>query len=421
MSTKLQPIKGMKDIMPSEHRSYTHIIDRSRHISQLYGYGELSTPLLELINVFDRSLGESSDVVSKEMYDFIDKGNRHVALRPEFTASIMRAVISNNLIDSLPQKFFSHGPVFRYDRPQAGRQRQFYQLNFENIGSSGAYHDAEIIELAAKLLEDFGILGYTKLEINSLSNSADRASYNNALIEYFSKYKNDLSEDSKKRLDSNPLRIMDSKDDKDKKLSVDAPKIDRFYCSESRKYFDKVLEFLSLLGVQYEVNLRLARGLDYYCHTSFEFVTDRLGSQSAVLAGGRYDGLYNILSESKTTSVPAIGFAAGVERILLLSDHAFDEPSSVCILPFDERDLEYSARLVSIIRSAGIIAYLDSDSKIQKRLKRASSRNAKFVIFIGEEERKAEQYQIKDLESGQQQSLSLMDLMKFLKSSMLAN
>ena len=291
MSSKLQPIKGMKDILPDEHRSYTHIINRSRQISQLYGYGELSTPLLELVNVFDRSLGETSDVVSKEMYDFTDKGDRHVALRPEFTASIMRAVISNNLTDNLPQKLFSHGPVFRYDRPQAGRQRQFYQLNFENIGPSGPYHDAEMIELAVKLLEDFGILDYAKLQINSLGNSTDRASYNQALVEYFSKYKNDLSEDSKKRLESNPLRIIDSKDKKDQKLSGDAPTIDKFYCAESRKYFDKVLEFLNLLGVQHEVNLRLARGLDYYCHTSFEFVTDRIGSQSAILGGGRYDGI----------------------------------------------------------------------------------------------------------------------------------
>ena len=417
MSSKLQPIKGMKDILPDEHRSYTHIINRSRQISQLYGYGELSTPLLELVNVFDRSLGETSDVVSKEMYDFTDKGDRHVALRPEFTASIMRAVISNNLTDNLPQKLFSHGPVFRYDRPQAGRQRQFYQLNFENIGPSGPYHDAEMIELAVKILEDFGILDYAKLQINSLGNSTDRASYNQALVEYFSKYKNDLSEDSKKRLESNPLRIIDSKDKKDQKLSGDAPTIDKFYCAESRKYFDKVLEFLNLLGVQHEVNLRLARGLDYYCHTSFEFVTDRIGSQSAILGGGRYDGLYNVLSESKNTSVPAIGFAAGIERILLLSELVFEEPASVCVLPLDESDLEYSARLVSILRAAGIIAYLDSDSKIQKRLKKAASRNAKFVIFIGETERASEKYQVKDLQSGKQQNLFLMDLMKFLKSS----
>lgn len=412
MTKKMQPIKGMKDILPEEHRVFNEIISTARRIGQLYDYQEISTPMMELVSVFDRTLGDSSDVVSKEMYDFRDKRDRHVALRPEFTAGIMRAFISNNMNTSLPCKLFSSGPLFRYDQPQQGRQRQFHQLNFENIGGCDAYADAETIELAVRLLDEINILSKVNLEINSLGDAQSRGDYNIALQEYLSKYKEDLSSDSKIRLEKNPLRILDSKDAGDQKIVATAPVLEEFYSRESMQSFEKVQNSLSKLGIEYIVNKKLVRGLDYYCHTTFEFTTDMLGAQGTVLAGGRYDGLCKLLGGG---DIPGVGFAAGIERISMISQLKIDKPRSVVIVPVSEEEIDDAMRLGFLLRSANICTTIDNNGKIPKRIQRAVARGAKYIIFIGQEERENEKYKIKNLDLEKEEVLSLVGIMKMLK------
>ncbi len=415
MSSKIQPLKGMKDTLPHEQKLHSFIIDVAKKLSNLYGYEEIAVPLLEYVKIYDRTLGVSSDVVSKEMYDFMDKGERHVALRPEFTAGVMRMIISNNLAIGKPVKFFSHGPVFRYDRPQAGRQRQFQQLNFEHVGVKGPYADAEIIDFAFKLLEQCNIFDGITLEINSLGSKDCRDKYSSSLASYYRKYVKDLSNDSKTRLEQNPLRILDSKDPMDKKISLDAPKIDSSYDKESSEYFDKLKKFLDLLGVPYAVNKTLVRGLDYYSHTIFEFVSQDGGSQSTVLAGGRYDELSQMLGGGEN---PAIGFAAGIERMIALTNHTPKKSRSVVIIPIEESNEQAAARLASIVRAANIVTQVDISGKIPRRLQRANEDNAKFVIFIGDEESKSDKFKLKDLDKHEEKILSLMDIMKIIKSEL---
>lgn len=414
MTQKLQPVKGMKDILPEEHKIFNEIVFTARRISQLYGYGEISTPMMEFVSVFDRTLGDSSDVVSKEMYDFKDKKARHIALRPEFTAGIMRAFISNNMSATLPCRLFSAGPLFRYDQPQQGRQRQFHQLNFENIGATGAYTDAETIELATRLLDALNILPKVSLEINSLGDADSRQKYNLALKEYFENYKNDLSEDSKARLDKNPMRILDSKDNKDKEIVASSPSIDKFYSSDARQFFDKLQYALDLLGIEYQVNKKLVRGLDYYCHTTFEFTTTMLGAQSTILAGGRYDGLCKLLGGG---DIPGVGFAAGIERILMLSELIPETPRSITIIPVSEQEIDSAMRLGYLLRSADLPTIMDSTGKLPKRIQRAVANGAKYVIFIGQEERENELFKIKNLDLEQEETLSLAGIMKMLKEN----
>lgn len=410
MSNNLQPIRGMKDLMPEDCRTHNFIKDTSKQIGELYGFAEASTPILEHTEVFDRTLGETSDVVSKEIYNFADRKGRNLALRPEFTAGTMRAVISNGLTNKLPQKLFSSGPVFRYDRPQEGRQRQFHQINFEHIGAGGAFSDAEIIKLAAHILETLGINDVT-LELNSLGCKESRAKYQEALVEYFSSYSDQLSSDSTRRLSTNPLRILDSKDEADKNLVKNAPVIADYYTDESVSYFSQVKEYLSMLDIKYIVNPRLVRGLDYYSHTAFEFTSTALGAQGTVLAGGRYDGLCELMGGP---SVPAIGFAAGVERIAMLSSFDINTPRPVWIIPIGEKSIEYSAKLSSNLRKNNIITTIDFNGKIAKRVQKAVASSAKFIIFIGDEEVENNSYKLKDLDQEQEKLVSYNELLSII-------
>jgi len=414
MSNNLQPLRGMKDLLPKDFVIHKYISDIARNIGLLYGYEEMSTPILEYSKVFDRTLGESSDVVSKEMYSFLDKGGDSVALRPEFTAGIIRAILSNSLQQSLPLKLFSSGPVFRHDRPQAGRQRQFHQLNFEYIGDDSPYADAEIIKLATHILDKLELLSDLTLELNSLGCTDSKASYEKALVEYFSKYENDLSEDSKKRLQKNPLRILDSKDDGDKKISQDAPLMPDYFTDSAREYFDKVQEYLQTLGVKYLLNPRLARGLDYYSHTAFEFTTTKLGAQSTVLAGGRYDGLAELMGGKK---IPAIGFAAGIERLSMMRQYIIAPVSPIVIMPIGQEEIHAAIALTDQLRNAGIITKLDRSGKIQKRMQQAIADSAKYVIFIGSDELANGNYKLKNLDSREENVMDIEELLKLFTQS----
>ena len=414
MASKLQPLRGTKDLLPLEFAAHDHIINTGKNIGTLYGYTPMSTPIIEYTNVFNRTLGETSDAISKEIYSFQDRSNESIALRPEFTAGVMRAYISNSLTHSLPLKFFSSGPLFRYDRPQLGRQRQLHQINFEYIGAEGPHTDAETIKLACDILSSLGLLNDVTLELNSLGCAESRSAYQAKLSEYFNGHKEHLSEDSLKRLTKNPMRILDSKDANDKKIAENAPVISDSYTQESKEYFARVQEGLNTLKVKYKINDRLVRGLDYYCHTAFEFTTDKLGAQSSVIGGGRYDGLAEIMGGPAT---PAIGFAAGIERLALMMQYMPSKPRPVYILPIGEENTNTGLYVTDQLRNAGICAILEIKGKIDKRLTRALNNEAKHVIFIGDEERVNGKYKVKDLDLRTETVASLADIINLINKS----
>lgn len=413
MTEKLQPLRGMKDLLPDDYKVHDYIINKARDIGVLYGYKQMSTPILEYTKVFNRSMGESSDVISKEIYSFLDKSNDFVALRPEFTAGIIRSFISNGLQNKLPLKLFSTGPVFRYDRPQAGRQRQFHQLNYEYIGAKGAITDAETLKLAIDILKALEIEQYTILELNSLGCSESRSAYQQKLVEYLNDFKDQLSEESKIRLIKNPMRILDSKSEIDQKIVAAAPILSEYYTDESKGYFDELIKYLDILGVKYSINPRLVRGLDYYCHTAFEFTTKKLGSQSTILAGGRYDGLAKIMGNND--DVPAIGFAAGIERIALMREYNIFEVKPVFVLPIGENNIAYSLEIVDKLRSQNIATIIEPLGKIAKRMQRVLNENAKFIIFIGDEEQANNNLKLKDLEKQEEYIVDFAKAFELLK------
>ncbi|MFP3012471.1 MAG: histidine--tRNA ligase [Rickettsia sp.] len=413
MTEKLQPLRGMKDLLPDDYKVHNYIINKARDVGVLYGYKQMSTPILEYTKVFNRSMGESSDVISKEIYSFLDKSNDSVALRPEFTAGIIRSFLSNGLQHKLPLKLFSTGPVFRYDRPQAGRQRQFHQLNYEYIGAKGAITDAETLKLAVDILKALEIEQDTILELNSLGCSESRSAYQQKLVEYLNDFKDQLSEESKIRLTKNPMRILDSKSEIDQKIVAAAPVLSEYYTDESKEYFEELLKYLDILGVKYSINPRLVRGLDYYCHTAFEFTTKKLGSQSTILAGGRYDGLAKIMGNND--DVPAIGFAAGIERIALMREYNISEVKPVFVLPIGENNITYSLEIADKLRSQNIATIIEPVGKIAKRMQRVLNENAKFIIFIGDEEQANNSLKLKDLEKQEEYIVDFAKVLELLK------
>lgn len=404
MSQKLQPARGTKDILPDEFRQVEHVIHEARNVASAYGFEPIATPIFEFTEVYKRTLGDVSDIVSKEMYSFEDRGGESITLRPEFTAGIARAFISNGLTQHLPLKLFSTGPLFRYERPQKGRQRQFHQINFEMLGVAEPLADAEVISMAARILEKLGLSDKVQLELNSLGDKASRDAYREALVKYFSSYKSNLSEDSLKRLESNPLRILDSKDEGDKAVVKDAPLIGEYYSEEAKQFFATVCEQLDRVNVTYQVNPHLVRGLDYYCHTAFEFTTAHLGSQNAVLAGGRYDNLIEMMGGPST---PAVGFAGGVERLVALVEAQVPKARPVVVVPIGEAAEKQAIAIADKLRAASIYTELGASGNMSKRLKKASKMNAVAAIIFGEDEVKAGVVKLKMLDSSDEQTVSL--------------
>ena len=421
---KLQPVRGTKDIYGAEISAFNHIIDVTKKASFAYGFGELATPIFEFSEIFERNLGETSDIISKEVYKFPDRGDNFLTLRPEFTAGVVRAFISNGeLSQILPQKFFSFGPIFRYDRPQKGRQRQFHQINFEAIGGAHFLNDVEIISLAFDILKNLGIADKTDLQINSLGCEKTKENYQNALSIYFSKYQNQLSEDSKNRLIKNPLRILDSKDKNDIEICQNSPKISDFYEAESEDNFKKILENLDKIGIKYQVNSRLVRGLDYYTSTIFEFVTrpidsdnkgKSLGAQNTVLAGGRYDKL---IAKMGGNDIPAIGFAAGIERLMLLIDKKSSVARPVFVIYVSENEQGEAFKIAGRLRKEGVYVEIIYGANFKKQIKKATAVTAKFVIIIGEEELKSGQYSVKNFDKGSEEKIPADEILKYLQSN----
>jgi histidyl-tRNA synthetase len=400
----LQPVRGTRDILPDEMRRHRAVIEAARGLAETYGYLEMATPVFEFTEVFRRTLGETSDIVTKEMYTFSMGEGEEITLRPEATAGIMRALLSGGLSQHLPLKFFYAGPMFRHERPQKGRQRQFHQIDVEVIGVAQPLADVEVIALGAHILERLGVLADTTLELNTLGDPESRTAYRTALVDYFGAHREALSEDSRTRLDRNPLRILDSKDEGDRRLVADAPLFTDFLNQLSVDFFAAVREGLDRLGIGYKINPRLVRGLDYYTHTAFEFTTTRLGAQGAVLAGGRYDGLAATMGGPDT---PAIGWAGGIERLAMLLSDAPPAPRPIAVVPIGAEAEAVALRLTQDLRRAGLAVDLGYSGNLKRRMKRADKLGARAAVILGEDELAESQATLRDLDSGEQERVPL--------------
>ena len=399
MSSTPQPVRGTQSLIGEDADRFHAVIAAFDRVRRLYGFKRVEVPVIEPTAVFARTMGETTDVVSKEMYSFDDRSGESITLRPEFTAGIARAFLSEGWQQFAPLKVAVHGPAFRYERPQKGRFRQFHQLDAEIIGAAEPQADVDVIAFAAQLLAELGINGVI-LKLNTLGDPESRTAWRAALHDHFSARRADLSKDSQERLDRNPLRILDSKDHSDWPIADSAPLIDDFLSSEARDFFAAVTGGLDAAGVAWERAPRLVRGLDYYRHTAFEFITDQLGSQGTVLAGGRYDGLIEQLGGPHT---PAVGWAAGIERLAMLIDAPAVEQPRAVLVPMGEAADAAASRILADLRRAGIAADCGYRGNIKKRLQRANAAGARFVLIIGDSELEAGGAQVKDLESGEQQ------------------
>ncbi|HEY8567559.1 histidine--tRNA ligase [Microbulbifer sp.] len=418
---ELRAIRGMNDLQPTQSPVWQYVESTLSELFARYGYSEIRTPILEATQLFARAVGEGTDIVEKEMYTFDDKGGDSVTLRPEGTAGTVRAAIQNGLLNQ-PQRLWYFGPMFRYERPQKGRLRQFHQFGVEVFGIEGPDIDAEILMMTARLWKQLGVADHVSLQLNSLGNSESRAAFRDALVEYLSARKDQLDEDSQRRLDKNPLRILDSKNQDTQALLADAPCLLDFLDEESRVHFDQLRAFLDAAGVAYEVNPRLVRGLDYYGKTVFEWVTDSLGAQGTVCAGGRYDGLVEQMGGKST---PAVGFGLGVERLVLLLE-------TLEVLP-DTLDQQIDAYLVAVgdVQSAALAAAEQLRTELpwlrlqthcgggsfKSQMKKADKSNAEYALIIGEDEAAAGQVTVKSLRAdAEQQTVALADLPKILQA-----
>jgi histidyl-tRNA synthetase len=400
--SQLRPARGTHDLLGEEIRRHRHVAETGREIARRYGYGEIATPVFEFTEVFQRTLGETSDIVTKEMYTFEDRGGDRITLRPENTAGVVRAVITGALTQDLPQKFFYFGPMFRYERPQKGRLRQFHQIGVELIGAPEPMADIEVIALGAHILEALGVLPQTVLELNTLGDRESRQAYREVLVRYLEGHKEKLSHDSLNRLERNPMRILDSKDEGDRAVVAQAPLLHEHLNQASRDFFARVQDGLANLGVIFELSPRLVRGLDYYTHTAFEFTTTALGAQGAVLAGGRYDGL---MREMGGPDVPGVGWAAGVERLAMLASETPPAPRPVAIVPIGAEAEAAAFALAQELRRAGIAVDLAFRGKPGQRMKRADRIGARFAISLGGDELARGVVRLRDLDSGVEEEL----------------
>ena len=383
-----QAIRGTQDIFGADAEAFAFVVETFERVRRLYRFRRVEMPVFEKTEVFARSLGETTDVVSKEMYSFDDRGGESLTLRPEFTAGIARAFLTNGWQQYAPLKVATHGPLFRYERPQKGRYRQFHQIDAEVIGAGEPQADVELLAMADQLLKELGIADVT-LHLNTLGDAASREAWRAALIDYFRAMKDQLSEESQERLEKNPLRILDSKDPRDKPFLADAPRIDAFLSEEASAFFAAVTSGLDAAGVKWVRAESLVRGLDYYRHTAFEFIPDEgsasaaaLGSQSTVLGGGRYDGLMESLGGAAT---PAVGWAAGIERLAMLVGAREEVPADLIIVVEDDTRVSEAIGLAGAVRKQGFTAELIASGSPRKRYDKAVKRGAKTLLSLRSE------------------------------------
>ncbi len=390
--TKLQPVRGTRDFLGDVARCIQHIQDTTFSTAQKFGFERIDTPIFEYTGVFKRAVGETSDIVGKEMYTFQDRGGEEITLRPEGTAPVVRAVLSNSLTQQLPLKYCYYGPMFRYERPQRGRYRQLHQFGVEFFGVDNPYADVEVLDLAQQILERLGI--NATLHLNTIGDPQSRDAYRVALIEYFSKYRSELSQDSQLRLDKNPMRILDSKDANDQRIAAEAPKISAYLTASATQFFENVRQGLEAINIKYTLDPTLVRGLDYYTHTAFEFKSNDLGAQDAVLGGGRYDGLVQHMGGP---AIPAVGWGMGIDRIaLLLENKVFAKPIPIVFIVIGEY-FSTALQLAKTFREKGKICEILYKTNPGKAFKEADKLGARFAIIIGEEEVKTHTVKVKDL------------------------
>jgi histidyl-tRNA synthetase len=410
---ELQPARGTQDLLPETMRRHRRVSDTAREQARLYGFAEIATPVFEFTEVFARPIGEHTDIVAKEMYTFNDRGGEEITLRPENTAGVVRAVLSNGLTQSTPLKFFYSGPMFRYERPQKGRFRQFHQIGVELLGVAQPQADIEVIALGHRILQALGIGNRVTLDINTLGDPESRARYRGALVDYYTQHRAKLSEDSQRRLDSNPLRILDSKDPGDIGINGSAPAFGLYLNEPSREFFARVKDGLGLLGIECRENPRLVRGLDYYTHTVFEFVTTDLGAQGTVLAGGRYDGLVEVMGGP---AMPGVGWAAGIERLAMLMGEPPALARPIALVPLGEAAERAALKLGEALRDAGLVVELTYSGNLQRRMRRADRIGARAAVLIGDNELAQNAATLRDLDSGAQELVPLGDLPACLKA-----
>lgn len=405
-------IRGTQDIFGDEQRRFAHVLSTFEQVRALYCFQRVDIPVFESTAVFARSLGETTDVVSKEMYSFEDRGGDSLTLRPEFTAGIARAYLTEGWQQFAPLKLTTSGPVFRYERPQKGRFRQFHQIDAEVIGAAEPAADVELLVLADQLLRELGIFEGVTLQLNTLGDAATREAWREALVAHFEAHRSELSEDSLTRLEKNPMRILDSKDPRDRPIADSAPDIDAYLTDEARAFFDAVTAGLDAAGVAWERNARLVRGLDYYRHTAFEFVTDRLGSQGTVLAGGRYDGLIGSLGGPETAGV---GWAAGVERLAMLLAEPQVTGIDAVVVPMGSEAEARATGIVADLRRAGVAVEMAYKGKMKARMAKADALGARFAIILGDDELAKGVGAVKALDTGTQTEVAFADLAKALR------
>jgi len=401
--SKYQSVRGTRDLLPSLKSIFRSIEEKAYKTAQNYGYKEIETPIFEFSEVFHRSLGETSDAVSKETYTFNDRGGDSITLRPEGTAGVVRAYVSEGLAQHNPNKLYYFGPMFRYERPQKGRFRQFYQIGVEVLGLENPQADVECLDLAWSILKNIGLANKVTLEINTLGDAESRKLYREALVQYLTPHRDQLSEDSKIRLEKNPLRILDSKDEGDRKIIANAPKIENYMTESAQKFFADVLAGLKALNIPFEVNPKLVRGLDYYCHTVFEFVTTELGAQGTVLAGGRYDGLAETLGGQKT---PGVGWASGVDRLaelcMNLPEVASLEKNPVAIISLGDKALTEGLKIASMLRQKNHYCEVFMTGNFKKKLEKANKLKTQKAVLLFEQENGSIEYKIKNFVTGEE-------------------
>jgi histidyl-tRNA synthetase len=413
MSSKVQAIRGTQDMLGESAERFHKVVATFERVRRLYGFQRVEIPIFEATQVFTRSVGETTDIVSKEIYTFEDKGGESLTLRPEFTAGIARAYISEGWQQLAPLKVVTHGPLFRYERPQKGRYRQFHQLDAEILGTDSPAADVELLVFADQLLRELGVSDGVTLQLNTLGDSESRTAWRAALVEHFEARRSELSEESLVRLAKNPLRILDSKDPRDRPAADSAPEVDAFLNAASQDFFARVTAGLDAAGVSWTRNPRLVRGIDYYRHTAFEFVTDRLGAQGAVIAGGRYDGLIEQLGGPAT---PAVGWAGGIERLAMLIGEPEPETIQVVVVPLGAEAETAALRVLADLRRAGIAADMAFRGNMKKRMQKADASGAAFAVILGEDELARGEAAVKDLKSGEQRAVALDRLAEAVRS-----
>jgi histidyl-tRNA synthetase len=411
--SELQPVRGTHDLLPEEMRRHRLVSETARLAAECFGFQEIATPIFEFTEVFKRTIGDTTDIVTKEMYTFTDRGGENITLRPENTASVVRALISNGLSQHLPLKYFYSGPMFRYERPQKGRLRQFHQTGVELLGPKEPLADVEVIATGVEFLRRLGAWDRCQLELNTLGDTESRQAYRRALVDYFSAHRDKLSRDSLERLEKNPLRILDSKDEGDQKLVAAAPSYAEYINEASRVFFEKVKEGLATLGIGYTLNPRLVRGLDYYSHTCFEITCADLGAQKTVLGGGRYDGLSAMMGGPE---LPASGWASGIERCAMLLKETPPARRPIALVPMGERAEKQALALAGALRRADFAVDLGFSGNMGKRMKRADKIGAAVAVILGDNELDANAATLRDLATGTQSQVALEKLAEALET-----